>query len=306
MYNIEAIYAIIITHCLRTGDNIQEKFDALTNFTQITSIMRKHLFDFIYEYCISADNSPSEFSYAQTPRLQPIIYKLVDATKFFYRNTDTIKYKSMLKAKADIAELDLKLRRDVMTIEIETKSLNKHVSILDREKEEVIELFNKGRINHQARDTELTQIRNKLFEIREKILENDEAIKELTKKHQEQSRKLEDNTRISYDSAPGSDAVIENFNVTQLQLMTDEVNKKVKPSIIQEILSRQQTKSNGPIMNHQIFSTIVSRLGTEDHEILEKIMMFYNESLTKSNYDQSVHKIALSDFVDNSRKFRDW
>jgi len=304
MYTINAIYAIIITYCIAQDRSIQDQFNALSKFTQITFAMRKHIFDFLSEYMISKDNSPSEFSSAITPRLPPIIYKLVGAEKFFYRNTDIIKYKSMLQARVDIIEHDMKHKRAVKIIDDEIKISCEVIQRLEEKREDIHTLFVEKKIDEEERNFEYIEIEQGIMKQEDLIRINQDRLDTLNAAYQTVNKKLEENTIIDYVKTDDTDVVLEFFSFEQMQLMSAEVKSIVDSSTIFKIVKKNV--SDGPIMNHQIFSTIVSRLSTENKTLYNDIILGYNQKFSRNGYEQSDYFNAITEFQKTMIKERKW
>lgn len=135
MFDINAIFAIIITYCLDDRSSESAPFKRLKKFVTITHVMRKQIFDYLMEYFASEGSSPSEFSTATAPRLPPMVYKLLGTEGMFYRNSDVIMHKTQIEINHMVDKLTSEQAMNVKEFEDRAKLLRVEIQLAIDERE---------------------------------------------------------------------------------------------------------------------------------------------------------------------------
>jgi predicted nucleic acid-binding Zn-ribbon protein len=309
---------MIILHCVESDSVADNMVDELEKFADVISVeMLRHLFDVINEIYLFDNTEPFKSSYSSisTPRLIPLIYRLINRSQIYYRETDKFSYEFINEQlrRFDLQEqahkvrmIDLRTKRERLNHTIDNyltkierwRDLAKKSSSDERDRLEMDIAEHEDLINKARVDTD---------NVNEKYNDEEKNFERLVKESLNE-------TTMEYKHEP--DVFPVPLSDTERKKISTQIRRVISSSIINsvnahydELLVEKGTEAavqEVGIKNYQIFSNILSRLSTERRTDLHNVdQSRRTQDFTFKNFGESMYMSLMRGFVKNMEN-RTW
>jgi len=309
---------MIILYCVQSSAIAEEMITQLQKFRDYVPLkMFEHLFDLVNEIFIFENHllPTSAYSPVTTPRLIPLIYRLIDKPNMFYRETDQFSYEFINQSLSELSKLETEHKKQMLELNVHRDAADQ--TIIEFEgKIEKVQRSIKSNDNEKAllkAEAEIEEFEGIIKAARKTSFDTNETMQKREDVYASSMRSLLNNTNISYDSSSNIYPV--QLSKAERTALTTKIDETIPQPIIRATNLRyeklleekgdEEAVEDIGIKNYQIFSNILSRLGSKFHNFsTELTAALESEEFTMKDFDHSSYAELLRTFSEDKMSNR--